>query len=135
MFNRIVFSHHRLSLLLSCYKEWRIHEFMTRVVFHYRLSILLLIFSIVIISIRPSPIDESLLTNSQFLIEFRSTILARNGVVNIKTFTGVYSTYSRDKIINSSLFLTNYFFLTSVFLIKKCLPSLISKWCSLDCAS
>ena len=104
---------------------------MTRVVFHYRLSILLLIFSIVIISIRPSPIDESLLTNSQFLIEFRSTILARNGVVNIKTFTGVYSTYSRDKIINSSLFLTNYFFLTSVFLIKKCLPSLISKWCSL----
>lgn len=131
MFNRIVFSHHRLSLLLSCYKEWRIHEFMTRVVFHYRLSILLLIFSIVIISIRPSPIDESLLTNSQFLIEFRSTILARNGVVNIKTFTGVYSTYSRDKIINSSLFLTNYFFLTSVFLIKKCLPSLISKWCSL----
>lgn len=131
MFNRIVFSHHRLSLLLSCYKEWRIHEFMTRVVFHYRLSILLLIFSIVIISIRPSPIDESLLTNSQFLIEFRSTILARNEVVNIKTFTGVYSTYSRDKIINSSLFLTNYFFLTSVFLIKKCLPSLISKWCSL----
>ena len=131
MFNRIVFSHHRLSLLLSCYKEWRIHEFMTRVVFHYRLSILLLIFSIVIISITPSPIDESLLTNSQFLIEFRSTILARNGVVNIKTFTGVYSTYSRDKIINSSLFLTNYFFLTSVFLIKKCLPSLISKWCSL----
>ena len=131
MFNRIVFSHHRLSLLLSCYKEWRIHEFMTRVVFHYRLSILLLIFSIVIISIRPSPIDESLLTNLQFLIEFRSTILARNGVVNIKTFTGVYSTYSRDKIINSSLFLTNYFFLTSVFLIKKCLPSLISKWCSL----
>ena len=131
MFNRIVFSHHRLSLLLSCYEEWRIHEFMTRVVFHYRLSILLLIFSIVIISIRPSPIDESLLTNSQFLIEFRSTILARNGVVNIKTFTGVYSTYSRDKIINSSLFLTNYFFLTSVFLIKKCLPSLISKWCSL----
>lgn len=131
MFNRFVFSHHRLSLLLSCYKEWRIHEFMTRVVFHYRLSILLLIFSIVIISIRPSPIDESLLTNSQFLIEFRSTILARNGVVNIKTFTGVYSTYSRDKIINSSLFLTNYFFLTSVFLIKKCLPSLISKWCSL----
>lgn len=130
MFDRIVFSHHILSLLLSCFKEWRIHEFMTRVVFHYRLSILLLIFSFVIISIRPSPIDESLLTNSQFLIEFRSTILARNGVVNIKTFTGVYITYSRDKIINSSLFLTNYFFLTSVFLIKKCLPSLISKWCS-----